>query len=90
MSYLYLYYFAANLQAIFDVWIVGDVFLHDVIDALFDMRKTAITNRTPPPYLYDYYNVFAYVSVRSLGASRTIAHTFNAVIEGLNNKGHFP
>ena len=54
------------------------------------MRKTAIANRTPPPYLYDYYNVFAYVPAHSLGATRTIARTFNVVVEGLNNKKCLP
>ena len=50
----------------------------------------AIANHTPPPYLYDYYNVFAYVPSHNLGASKTIAYTFNALVEGLNNKRRLP
>ena len=75
---------------IFDVWIIGDGFLHEVVNSLFDMRKTAITNHTNPLYLYDYYNVFTYVPSPSMGATRTIACTFNAAVEGLNNKRRLP
>ena len=75
---------------IYDVWMVGDVFFGKIIETLFEMRTTALRKKKQPPYIYHMYNVFAYVPSRNIGAKRSIACIFHALVEGLNNRIRLP
>ena len=80
----------ANIPAIYDAWMVGDSFFGEIIETLFEMRTAALLKNQQPPYIYDMYNVFAYVPSRNIGAKRSIARIFNALAEGLNNRIRLP
>ena len=81
-----MYFPAEHVPAIYDAWIIGDGSLGEIIDALFQMRTSAVLKKKMPPYLYDMYNVFTYVPNKNLGACRTVARIYNALAEGLNNR----
>ena len=78
------------MQAIYDVWFIGDAFFREIHATLLDMRNSALVNKINPPYVFEYYNVFGYMMNANNGTRRTVAHILNAAIEGLNSRERLP
>ena len=79
-----------NVQAIYDVWFVGDQFFREVFPTLQSLKRRAKVQKINPPYLYEYYNIFGYYSLMSSANKRCIAHLFNAIVTGLNTRQRLP
>ena len=54
--------------------------------------STSIGNgaETATPYLYEYYNVFAFMQIASSGVRSILARLLNSLIEGLNERQWLP
>ena len=79
-----------TVQAIYDVWFVGDGFFREVFPALQAMQQQAKLTKSSVPYLYEYYNVFGYYSMRSSGMRYCIGRILNSLIVGLNTRERLP
>ena len=89
---VHLNFFAANIPALKDIWIVGDQFLRDTFDALQMMRNNTVTNIDPKTqlYIYAYYNVVLHFPGVSNRVKSLMARIINAMIKGLNSKEKLP
>ena len=76
-----------KVQATADVWIIGDKFLRSMYAELQSLCSEAAIKKRPPPYLYEFYNVFCYYPTTKMNA---LAGIINAYIEILNNRSHLP
>ena len=73
------------------MWLVGDEFVKDLFPALQGLHQAAKINKTTPPYLYEYYNVFGYYSPSTTThARRVIARVLNSFIYALNTRDCLP
>ena len=79
------------MAAIFDIWIIGDTFLHDITGTLQTMKVEAKMNKKAPSlYIHEYYNVFTYIQPITSGVHRCVAQVLNALTEALNNRARLP
>ena len=53
-----------NVQAIEDIWLVGDKFLREMFPALQAMKMTATHSKQSPPFVYEQFNIFYHFSTR--------------------------
>ena len=53
-------FIAGNVDAIHDIWIIGDQFLWDTMKELSTMTKNVKMNKTEPPYMYEMCNISGY------------------------------
>ena len=81
---------SANLEAIYDVWIVGDSFLQGIYSTLQKMQEQAKANLKMQPYIYEYYNIMAFWNSPTLQGLRVIARVLNSFIEALNKGCRLP
>ena len=89
-----------SLEAIFDVWFIGDTFVKKSFQGFKDMQlKAKSKNRAAEeageenvvlPYLYEFYNVFSYTQLGSSGIKSMLARIKNALKEGLNARDRLP
>ena len=82
--------FTAEVEAIEDLWLIGDSFLRTSYSSLQEMRTDAKVNKITGPYIYDYYNIKAYFQASNGSSSAALFNILNSVIEGLNDKTHLP
>ena len=78
------------MQAIYDVWFIGDQFFRDMFPSLQNLKQQAKLLKTPIPYLYEYYNVFGYYSMVTSGIRCAIARVYNSLVVGLNTRECLP
>ena len=71
-----------------DIWFIGDNFLRENFEAFKNLQKKAYLNRTNPPYLYGFFNVFAYFQSKN-SSVKGLACIFNTFLEGLNGRKSF-
>ena len=85
------YYFIVDkVEAIYDVWLIGDEFFSKIYDSLKEWRCRTRAAKSKQPYLYDYYNVFGYYMLRSSGNRYAIGRVLNSLIVGLNTRHRLP
>ena len=89
MIYKYPCIFLENIEALRDLWIVGDV-LCEIYNGLLAIRATARINKRSPPYIFDHYNVFGFFANLTFYVRSSLARILNAVIEGINTKSKLP
>ena len=77
------------VHAFYDVWIVGDHFLHNTAQAYFTMRNNAVKNNKTVPFLFQSYNVSAYFNMIS-SSTRGLARILNPLIQALNERPRLP
>ena len=79
-----------SVQALFDVWLVGDQFLQEAFSAWETIRFESQHDRkkTAPMYLQEYYNVLPFYSTD--GEPRAVARIVNSLISGLNSRDRLP
>ena len=85
-----IYFFVDKVEAIYDVWFVGDEFFTKTFSEMQELRRRARAANAKPPYLYDYYNVFGFYTLRSSGNTRSIGRMLNSLIVGLNTRERLP
>ena len=74
-------------MAFFDIWVVGDAFLRDIMGTLQAMKNEAQLNRKAPSlYLDEYYNMIVFTQPTLSGIGRVIMRVINSLIEALNNR----
>ena len=79
--------FADNIAAFFEIWMVGDAFLRDIMGTLQAMKNEARLNRKAPSlYLNEYYNMIVFTQPTSSGIGQVVARVINSFIEALNNR----
>ena len=73
------------MQAIFNVWFVGDQSSEDAFAVVQEMQTKADMNgEVVIPYLYEYYNVFPYTQTIQNSSQDILARLVNSLLEGLN------
>ena len=76
-----------NVDALKDVWMVGDVFLCDAMKELSTMTQAVRAKNKPAPYLYQMYNISGYFA--SFGTKGPL-NMINPLIDALNDNDHLP
>ena len=77
--------FAESLEAVKDVWLIGDRFLKNIYHTFPAMRREAKLAKKEPPYLYRYYNVKYFVPDTSEYCTNALLRLQNVFIDALNN-----
>ena len=84
-----LYCIADNVQAIFDIWILGDEFVKEVFSEFESIKLKAKKDRNIPPlYIQEYYNVIPYYVTS--GVPNVAARLVNSLVEALNERDRLP
>ena len=78
------------MQALNDVWILGDKFLENMFLVLQAMKTSAVMEAKPVPYLYDMYNIFICFSNTTLHRNNVLLWTGSALIDTLNKRAKLP
>ena len=78
------------MQAIYDVWLLGDQFFRQTFPALQAWRRRTRVQKVQQPYLYDYYNIFGYYTVTTSHTKHTVGCVLNALITALNTRERLP
>ena len=73
-----------------DLWLIGDEFLNKVYHILPEIRVQARANKTPFPYIYDYYNLHCYTPNPVTMINSTLARDVNCLIKALNESLKLP
>ena len=76
--------FADNMEALFDVWIMGDKFCHEIKHSLIALKDQSRVTKKPFPYLFNYYNIRFFNHYNSSSTRNALAHIINSVIGALN------
>ena len=78
------------MQAVKDVWIVGDQFLKNHYHAFPMMRDKAIQAKNQPPYLFRYYNMKPYYSTSLTSKNNAFLRFEETVDEALEECDKLP
>ena len=80
-----------DLEAVHDVWFVGDQFLNECINTLTALKMEAkLSKNAAPLYIHDYYNVHSFIQLKETGVSSLLARIYNAIIKALNTRSRLP
>ena len=85
---LFLHIFPANIEALSDLWIIGDHFLCDLAPALQRRHRTAALANKTQPFIHERFNVFTFY--QSPVTFDTFACIANALIDGINRRIKVP
>ena len=80
-------FFAENVAAIKDLWIIGDDFVRDTYKALPALKRRNTRNHTTGPYMMDTYNVIPLMYQKN---GNIFANLLNNLIDGLNEIHKIP
>ena len=80
--------FTANVKALNDIWLIGDIFLQEMIATLQNMRHNALVAKKTPPYMYERFNVHHFYQSRL--TLDTFTRLQNAFIDAFNRQHHLP
>ena len=80
----------ANIQAIKDIWFVGDQFLREVFYTLPAMKRQAEVRKASQMYIYNQFNVEGFFPSNFNGIRSPFTRILNGVIFGLNKYQKLP
>ena len=80
---------AATIEALRDIWLVGDHFLNDAFPSLQRLKSTATMLKKPPPYICEQFNVSIHTMKKHL-VRPILPRILNTVIEGMNKTTKLP
>ena len=91
MFTIFSYSITDSVRALFDTWIVGDMFLKD-LDITYEairkqVEKSSVEDR---PYLLKYYNVRLFYKFPPVGVSKAATRIVNSLIERFNIDHRLP
>ena len=75
------------MAALFDLWVIGDGFLSQVISEFHNMQKSYRRWKKPEPYLFQMHNIRAFTPD---SAAWRINRFLTALITALNDHHHLP
>ena len=78
------------MSAAYDLWIIGDGFLKDMIPSIRSLKTQATINKKKPPYMYEYFNIKFFHTYHASSTRNAIARIHNAVVEALNTNARLP
>lgn len=88
------------MEALFDVWFVGDTSLNSSSQAFKDMQLKAKAvikfnedehlHKEVIPYFYEYYNVSMYTQLGSAGVRSVLGRILNSLLEAINKRPRLP
>ena len=71
------------VEAVYDVWLIGDTFLKESIGSLHALRDSAKVRNKDPPFLFQQFNIHDYCA----GAAYSgIARMIHAFVQALNDR----
>ena len=81
---------AGEIQALNDVWLIGDAFLKEIFPILQGLKTQKIMLKKPPPYIYEYFNTFGFITCNGTSQRNILARLLNALIEAFNRREKLP
>ena len=78
------------MQAINDLWIVGDAFVNSNYYMLLQLKNEAKTARRTIPYMYQFFNITCYTPNPHSLVKNTLARFVNCLIKALNDTDKLP
>ena len=79
-----------KINALEDVWLLGDEFLQEIIPTLQGLKTQATMTKKSPPYLYEYFNIFAFYTLHNQFPRNILTRIQNALIEAFNRREKLP
>ena len=80
-----------NIEAVYDVWFVGDQFLQDIYSTFQAMiNRATLDKRAWQPYLLEYYNPKGYFFTSKGWLNSSTSRVLNKLIEALNENSRLP
>ena len=79
-----------DVEAVKDVWLVGDKMLRTIYATLPAMRRESKLAKLQEPYLYKYYNVKRYYADLNNYTGNALERIQNALIKAINDNQHLP
>ena len=80
-----------NIPAVYDLWLLGDTFLKDIIGSFEAIRYQAQRDKEEvPPYIQDTFNVYPYYDSASSGVKHSITRIVNSLIEAIKERRRLP
>ena len=77
------------MEAYRSAWIIGDHFVRDTIQALYDMRNKAIASDQPQPFIFKHFNIHGFYTTAS-GVQNVTNRLIYAFIDALNTYHQLP
>ena len=84
---IFIFLIPAKIQALDDMWIIGDRWLKEMFPSLQSINDKAAHERKKPPYICEYFNVFCYYPANDYNPMGGI---INALIDILNKREKLP
>ena len=81
-------FISAQIKALKDVWIVGDIFLWEIEHRLQEMHQSVLAANKTPPYLYERYNIATFFQNPMVYDS--FARIQNAMVDAFNRRHCLP
>ena len=80
-----------NIPAVYDLWLLGDTFLKDIIGSFEAIRYQAQRDKEEVPlYIQDTFNVYPYYGSASSGVKHSITRIVNSLIEAIKEHRRLP
>ena len=79
--------FSENVEAFYDVWILGDNFAKEASPSLQALKRKSIASKLPLPYIFQHFNVCEYQAGTGFSG---IAHMIHPLVQALNNHFRLP
>ena len=76
-----------NVRAIHDVWILGDHFVKDNINALYALKAKALARKAEISFIFQHYNVLEFYTGSGFSGITRMLHP---LIKALNQVPHLP
>ena len=83
-------YISGRVDALRDLWLVGDTFLYENFSTLVELKSEAHIKKIAKPYVYNHFNVTGYVANPLSDISSVLARILNALILRLNDTKRLP
>ena len=86
------FYFADNIPALHDLWIIGDKFLCDVASEFHKVKYTASRDNreSAPLFISEFFNVHHFNETRSASADYAIVRIVNNLIQAMVDRKCLP
>ena len=79
---------AGNVQALMDIWFVGDAFLRETFPTMQTLKTSTSMDNKSLPFIYKQFNVFYFFMSRNTFIQNILTKVHNAIVEGLNRRDY--
>ena len=81
--------FTAEIEAVEDIWLIGDQFFNGVFPQLQHLKTSAQIAGNRLPFIYEQFNITGY-SNGNVSSKNAFSRMYNSFIQALNNKFKLP